>query len=228
MIKIYSTFSEDIILDKNSKSIKKGGPAFFIEKIFKKYKIKYKLHTNDVLKIEIKITNKRERGKIINNINESKKIKNIKNNDIIIISTIGNEWILDNKYIPSQTKIFLDIQGYIRANKKTDVLFKSSFWDKICCIKGTEKEINNLSKDIIKNQKKKCLIITKGEKGSIIYNKNKKYIFKTKKIESKNTIGAGDTFFAAFVYFFTKTNSIEKSGILATDEVKNFLNDKHS
>jgi len=230
MIKIYSTFSKDIIFDenKNRTTVNKSGPAFFIEKIFKKYKIKHKLYSGNIIKVEIKITNKGESGKIISDIKENKKIHNIKNNDIIVVSTIGREWILDDKIISPQAKIFLDIQGYIRTKEKSDKLFKNNFWDKIYCIKGTEKEINKLPKNIIANQKKKCLIITRGEKGSIIYFKNKKYIIRTKKMEVKNAIGAGDTFFAAFAVHFMKTNNIVKSGTLATNEVGKFLNSKSS
>jgi len=230
MIKIYSTFSEDIILnDKPSHVLaEKGGPAFFIEKIFKKYKIKYKLHTGGVIKVEIKVTNKGECGKIISKVKKSKKIQNIKNNDIIIISTISREWVLNNKTIPPQAKVFLDIQGYVRTNEKSNKFFENSFWHKIYCIKGTEKEINKLPKNIIVNQKKKCLIITKGDKGSVIYFKNKKYIFQSNKIKAKNTIGAGDTFFAAIIVQFVKTNNIVKSTKFATKEVKKFLNNNLS
>lgn len=224
MIKIYSTFSEDIILDKDCTLIKKGGPAFFIEQIFKKYKIKHKLHIGDVIKVQINITNKGEYGKIISSIKENKKIQSIKNNDIIVISTIGREWILDDKIIPNQAKIFLDIQGYVRIKEKFNKFFKNNFWNKIYCVKGTEREINKLPKNIIKNQKKKCLIITKGDKGSVIYFNNKRYLFHSDRIKVKNTIGAGDTFFAAFVAHFAKTNDVVKSAKFAMKEVKKFLN----
>ena len=70
MIKIYSTFSKDTIFyeNKNRVIINKNGPAFFIEKIFKKYKIKYKLYSGNVIEVEIKVTNKGESGKIISDI----------------------------------------------------------------------------------------------------------------------------------------------------------------
>ncbi|MFC1613253.1 PfkB family carbohydrate kinase [Patescibacteria group bacterium] len=226
MIKIYSTFSKDTIIDTKTKYliVKIYGPAFFIEKIFKKYGIKYKLHTGGIIKIEIKITKKGERGKIISNIKENKKIRNIKNNDIIIISTVGKEWILDDKNIPPQTKIFLDIQGYIRTKEKSDKLFKDNFWNKIYCIKGTEKEISQLPKNIIANQKKKCLIITKGDRGSVVYFKNRQHILRAKEMELKNTIGAGDTFFAAIIVHFIKIDNIVTSAKFATKDVEKFLN----
>lgn len=222
MIKIYSTFSKDTILDNGRKLTKKGGPAFFIKKIFKKYKINYKLYSRNIIEVEIKIINNNESGKIITKI-KNNKIQNIKNNDLIVISTIGREWILYNDAIPPQAKIFLDIQGYVRTKEKHDKFFKSNFWDKIYCIKGTEKEINKLPKKIIANQKKKCLILTKGENGLIIYFKNKKYIFCAKKMKLKNTIGAGDTFFAALVANFIKTKNLIQSGKFAVEEVEKFL-----
>ncbi len=223
MIKIYSTFSKDTILDNGRKLTKGGGPAFFIKKLFKKYKIKHKLYSNGIIEVKIKVINNNESGKIISKIKKNNKIQNIKNNDLIVISTIGREWILDNEAIPPQAKIFLDIQGYIRIKEKNDEFFKNNFWNKIYCIKGIEKEINKLPKNIIKNQKKKCLIITKGEKGSIMYFKNKKYIFRAKKMKLKNTIGAGDTFFAALVANFIKTKNLIQSGKFAVEEVEKFL-----
>lgn len=223
MIKIYSTFSKDTILDNGRKLTKKGGPAFFIERLLKKYKIKHKLYSDGVIKVEIKIINNDESGKIISKIKKNNKIRNIKNNDLIVISTIGREWILDNEAIPPQAKIFLDIQGYVRTKEKQDKFFKNNFWDKIYCIKGTEKEINKLPKKIIANQKKKCLILTKGENGLIIYFKNKRYIFRPKKLKLKNTIGAGDTFFAALVANFIKTKKLIQSGKFAVEEAEKFL-----
>ena len=223
MLKIYSTFSKDIILDKNNKylSTVKGGPAFYIENFLKKQRIKYKLYTNNTIDVEIKITDKGEVGKTKSRIKESK-IKNLKNNDLIIISTIGKEWILEKRHVV-KAKIFIDIQGYARTAKNQIELLEYLPENTVFCIKGTESEIKKLPKKILKNQKKKCLIITKGEGGSVIYFNNKKYILKTKKIKPPNTIGAGDIFFIAFIIKLIETNNVIKSGDSATKEAEKFL-----
>lgn len=224
MLKIYSTFSKDIILDENRNRIviRKGGPAFFIEKVFRKHKVRYEMNSGNVLKVEIVLTKEGEKGKVKGEIKESKEIQNINNNDFVLISTICGEWVLGDNIL-SGAKIFLDIQGYIRTKKKVDDFLNNDFWDKVFCIKGTEEEINKLPEKIIKNQKKKCLVITKGKNGSVIYFKNKKYAFCPKRINSKDTIGAGDIFFANFFLKFMETNDIIKSGTFATKETENFL-----
>lgn len=101
---------------------------------------------------------------------EKRKIKYAKN-DIVIISTIGKEYILDDN-LPKEARVFLDIQGYIREKNKN-----LNFLDNIFCIKGNHKEINKLSKKILLHQKKKLLIVTNGKNGATIYFKNKKYRF---------------------------------------------------
>ncbi len=221
MVKVYSTFSRDKILDANNKavSVKKGGPALFIEGIFKKYKVKYLMNTGNVIDVEIKVTENGETGEIISELKENK-IKGVHSNDVVLISTIGKEWLLDNS-MPAK-KIFLDIQGYMRVNK-TNTFFHNNFWEKIYCIKGTEKEIKRLPSGIRSKQKEKCLIVTKGKRGSVIYFKGKKHNFYPEKIDAKNTIGAGDVFFAAFAIKFIETNDVIASGNFATREAEVFL-----
>lgn len=223
MIKIFSTYTKDEIdnQDKNLKIIRNGGPAFFIENIFKKNKIKYKMISQKaVIKIEIK--NGIEEGILKNKLRE-KKIKNIKNDDIIIISTVDKEWLFCGKFL-KKAIIFLDVQGYVRAIRKNKLICKSDFWNNIFCIKGNEHEIRWLPKNVIKNQKRKCLIVTKGVEGAVVYLRNKKYILNAKKVKPEDTIGAGDTFFAGFIAGFIRNNGdIVKSGKFAIKEAENLL-----
>ncbi len=229
MLKIYSTFSKDIIFNNDRKllSVKNGGPALFIKQVLDKQNNNEEINTGDVFENEIMLTKKGEKGKIKKEGKEDKKIKNIKDSDFIIISTIAKEWMLNGNISP-RVKIFLDIQGYARTSKQSDDFFKASFWNNIFCIKGVAEELNKLPKNMIKNQKSKCLITTRGANGSIIYFKNKKYIFKTKKISSRDTIGAGDTFFANFVIKFIETKNIIESGNFATKETEEFLISKYN
>ena len=152
----------------------------------------------------------------------------LKNNNPVLISTIGKEWLLGGKF-NRKAKIFLDIQGYVRDlkhfGKKT--FFKSPFLEDISCLKGTVEEINHLPKEIIKKQRSKCLIITKGNEGLILYYKgNKSLLRPNKKIQRKDTLGAGDTFFAYFVDQFLKINNAFKSAQYAINKTSEFLSSK--
>lgn len=227
MISIYSSFSKDKILDSEGEVLSNtnGGPAFYIEKVFKNNKFPYILKTGKIINVEIKLEKNKEIGRVGENIKSFKiPLKNYAGP--ILISTIGKEWILgDNPN--KQARIFLDIQGYVRDLNFLGgkAFFNAPFLKNIFCLKGTEEELKFLPKKIIKNQKNKCLIITRGAKGSVIYYKNKKFIFKPfEKIRIISTIGVGDTFFASFVLNFIKSSgNIVESGRAATKDATGFL-----
>jgi pfkB family carbohydrate kinase len=200
-----------------------AGPAFFIEKVLKKNNLKYKLNHSQLIEILIKLDRHGESGKIKNQNIKVKKINKVKEGDVLLVSTVKDEWALPKK-IPSQVKIFLDVQGYLRGSKFINDINGRNQLSKIFCLKGTEKELSKFPKRLLNSFKHKCLIITKGQKGSVIYNQNKRsVIVPDRMIKPKNTIGAGDTFFANFVANFLETNDAAASGRFATRETEKFL-----
>lgn len=227
MIFIYSSFSKDKILNSEGSVLSniKGGPAFYIEKVFKDNKFPYTLKTRKVINVEIKLEKNKEIGRVKEKI-KSHKVSLANCVEPILISTIGKEWIFNNQP-KKQAEIFLDIQGYVRNLNFLGgkAFFNAPFLKNIFCLKGTEEELKFLPKKIIKDQKNKCLIVTRGNDGSVIYYKNKKFVFKPlKKIRTASTIGVGDTFFASFVLNFIESNgNIIKSGQTATNDAANFL-----
>ena len=223
MIKIFSTYTKDEIYNQDNglKIVRNGGPAFFIENVFKKNKIKHRMISQKAT-IKIKVKNEIERGILKDKLIE-KSIKDIRDDDLAIISTVDNEWILNTK-ISTDALVFLDAQGYIRNARKNTKIYELDFWNNIFCLKINKQEARELPRDIVHNQKNKCLIITKGSEGAVIYFKNKKYVFLAKKMKLKDTIGAGDTFFAGFIVGFIKSGGdIIKSGKFAIEEAEKFL-----
>lgn len=227
MIKIFSTYTKDILRDAKNKFIKtqEGGPALFLEKIFKKNRLRYKINAGTA-EILIKVSEGTEKGALKNKLRK-RRTRNITKNDIVIISTVDNEWIIDSN-LPKETLIFLDIQGYARAGQKDKSIYNLNFWNNLFCIKGNIAEIIKISEKIIANQKKKFLIATNGSKGAVIYFNGKKFKFTSKKLNPKDTIGAGDTFFAAFIVKFIKTKDVVRSGNFAIKETENFLISKNN
>jgi len=229
MITIYSSFASDKILNEKGRlvSIKeKGGPAFYIGRVFKKSGLPYILKAGKPIEVEIKLLKNQEVGKVKQKIKARGII--LKNNDPVLISTIGKEWVLGNN-VPENTKVFLDIQGYVRDLKHfgQKTFFNSPFLENVFCLKGTAEEINYLPKEVIKNQKSRCLIITKGSSGLVIYDRRKRFLLRPKqKIQCKNTLGAGDTLFAYFVNQFLKTNDVFKSAQCAVKKTFEFLSTK--
>lgn len=225
MIKVFSTFSEDITY-KNGQLLKKylAGPAFYIKNVLEKNKVDYKLFTGKNYLVKINILDNDEVGEILSKNIAQQKI-HLDPDDDVLISTITDEWILDNT-IPKSAKIFLDIQGYLRIFDKDNDFYKKSFWENIYCLKGTENEINNLPEQLIKKQKEKILIITKNKKGCSVFDHGKQYDFSTKEVRAENTIGAGDTFLANFFIKYIKTNNLEKSSKFAIKKTSQFLKEK--
>ncbi|MBT4849542.1 hypothetical protein HON36_01680 [Candidatus Parcubacteria bacterium] len=228
MIKIYSTFSEDITY-KNNNLVKKSlrGPAFYIKNVLEKNNIDYKLFKGQNYQVKIKILDNDEIGEIVSKNIPQQKIQDLDKGDNILISTIADEWLLSND-IPKSTKIFLDAQGYLRIFSKNDDFYKQNFWNNIYCLKGTEDEINNLPENIIEQQKQKLLIISKNKDGCSVFHQSKQYDFSIKPVKVEDTIGAGDTFLTNFFIKYLETTNIKKSTKFAITETSKFLSAKEA
>jgi hypothetical protein len=226
-VTIFSSFSKDILLDQKGTVLKTqaGGPAYFIANVFRKEKIPYLLESGAPITVEILVTPKGEFGRIPNL--PKKKNPSTPKTSHVLISTILDEWPLSSKNYHGT--IFVDIQGFARNGKdfgkKKRISVPSDL--KPFCVKGTEQEISYLPKTFVHNQKNRCLIVTAGPKGSTIFYKGKKYIFKPHRvIVSTDTVGAGDTYLAAFFANFIATHDVKASGTFATKTVEKFLTKK--
>lgn len=123
--------------------------------------------------------------------------------------------------------VALDIQGLCRKYEEGKILLKDienlSFINYIDILKCDLNEFKIIGKSINFNISHlfdlglKILIITLGEKGSILVTKNNSlYIppFKSKII--KDPTGAGDVFLSSFLISYYKTRNLEYSGIFAS------------
>lgn len=116
--------------------------------------------------------------------------------DAIVISDYNKGFITDEKLFEivneSSCMVFID-------SKKTYLPSRN------CFIKINELEYNNL-KSTSDN-----MIVTLGDRGAIY----KGDLFETSKVETRDIVGAGDTFLAALVYGYLKYGIIEKAIPLA-------------
>ncbi|MBI3334951.1 MAG: hypothetical protein HY001_00425 [Candidatus Portnoybacteria bacterium] len=228
-ITILSTFANDKLVSENGVIVGKqnGGPAFYIEQALKDEGVFFTLKTGLKMEVKILITKDGEFGKVPKRpTQKGVRFSQIKT-PFLLISSVLNEFNLAN--LPTfKGKIFFDVQGYVRngndfGRKK---LWKPSkeILANIFCLKGTKEELQNIPKQYIEAQKQKILLITKGKLGCEIFAFAKRYIVKPSKvIASKNTIGAGDTFFAYFVSCFAKTANVLDSAKYAVKRTSAFL-----
>ena len=228
-ITILSTFANDRLINKTVAitNKQKGGPAFFIDQIFKNEKISFDLKTGPKMEVQILITEKGEFGKIPQ-IPPKKTIRfsQIKT-PFLLISSVLKEFDLAN-LSAFKGKTFLDVQGYVRNGndfgKKKLWKPNKKIFSSIYCLKGTKEELLNIPKQYIETQKQKILLITNGKLGCEVFAFGKYYKIKPLKVvSSKNTIGAGDTFFAYFVSCFMKTANILNCLKYATNKTSAFL-----
>lgn len=199
-----------------------GGPAFFIKNVFEAEKVPYKLIHGSKIEVEILLNDKGEAGRLKKPPACNKPGRVVTKN--VLLSTIANEWPIGLR--DYNGRIFIDIQRFVRdwrsfGKKKEITIFKNYA---PFCVKATSEELRYLPKRFIQDQKKRCLIITRGRNGSEIFYKNKTFRFSPHAvINSAHTIGAGDTFFVSFVCEFIRSESIRKSGNFATQRTLDFL-----
>ena len=227
-ILLVSSNTIDNIFDDKGRLIRQqpGGPARYCLSVLQIENIPYFLLTQNNIQVNIIVKKEGEQVKVFN-----QKTRTIPSQYLdyghILISPVSNEWSLKN--LDYSKNIYIDIQGYVRKQGEYDAkkIFLPPNRFEPFCIKSSESEIKYLSKTLINHQIKKCLIITKGEKGAQIYYQSKLFKIKPSEIVcSQDTIGAGDTFFAHFIAHFVLTKNPKKSGEYAARKVIEFLKHK--
>lgn len=223
-VDVLSTLSTDKLLDERGMvlSVQAGGPALFIESVLKNTGIPYRINCGTKIDVEILLTISGESGRIEI---APKKQPALSNAEWVIVSTILDEWQLEEK-LPE--RLFVDLQGYVRDGKDFGKKQSSKAIDclagKIFCLKGTKEEVSYLSKSALKRQKRRLLLTTDGGQGvELIYNGRTSYFSINKLNGLMNTIGAGDTFFAYFVSFMFQGNSPNIAAEYAVGATTEFL-----
>ena len=229
IITILSTFADDQLVSENGSVIGKqdGGPAFYLNRTLKNERAFFAMKTGPKMEVQILVTKDGEFGKVPQKpMQKGIRFSQIKT-PLLLISSVLNEFDLAN-LSTFKGKTFLDVQGYVRNGndfgkkkiwKPSKVVFANIF-----CLKGTKEELQNIPKKYVETQKQKVLLITKGKLGCEIFAFGKRYNIKPSKVvASKNTIGAGDTFFAYFVSRFAKTAKVLDSAKYAIKKTSLFL-----
>ncbi|KKR71896.1 MAG: hypothetical protein UU81_C0014G0005 [Microgenomates group bacterium GW2011_GWC1_41_8] len=229
-ISVYSTYATDEIANSKGKTIseQQGGPLFYIEQALANRNMPFRSFYGANAKIKIAVTPQGETGVIVYKpkknsfINVSQKNKKSR---IAIVSTVLNEWNIE-EVLKRHDKIIVDVQGYVRDPKnhgKKKIFHEmNNYANNIYCVKGTNEELSYLPKSFLTSQKKRVIIITKGNSGVELFVKGKKYQINVENIIlSENTIGAGDYFLGMFAGNISRGNDeiqAAKSAVKATSD----------
>lgn len=229
-ITLLSSYAHDIVINSITKArtIKPGGPALFVEEVFKKEDILYNPIVKKDIQVEVTVYKNGEKSRILPISSTEAPVEMFA--DTVLISTLLREWDL-SKLSGYKGKAFLDVQGYVRDGSN---LGGKKHWDSIndiidsvYALKGTKEEIHYLSKTVVAKQKNKIMIVTNGSNPVDLYVKNTKYTLPVVKVVNlQNTIGAGDTFYAYFVVDVVKGVDPIEATKHAIKKTNNFLQRK--
>ena len=223
--------ARDIVTDRvhNKISRRIGGPATFISSALKKQKIDVVMHTGFVVDVNIEVDEFGETG-CVSAIPANEK-PGVCQSGVAIISTLSHEWN-PQEIIEGCEQTFLDVQGFVRG---PDVLGRKCVWKdfrgdwikKIKCLKTTELELSFLPKKSVEDQKTRMLLVTKGVDGVDVYVEGKLMSFRPPRVVlPRDTIGAGDTFFAHTIARMILGDAPHVAVVVALEETSRFLEKK--
>lgn len=230
-IDVYSTLARDIVIDhiNNKTSELIGGPATFISAALKLEGIKEHCYVGPVVDVRLEINHDGELGSVAQvTPNEGTLTQT---SDAALISTLLREWdpiAVSEIY----NEVYLDAQGFVRA---PNVLGAKTIWNefrgdwikKVRCLKVTALELAYIPPLSLEDQKTRMLLVTKGLDGVDVYVEGVHLSFKPPRIvNAKDTIGAGDTFFAHTVSRVLLGDEPERAIAQAMEWTCKFLENK--
>ncbi|MDD2917127.1 MAG: PfkB family carbohydrate kinase [Candidatus Gracilibacteria bacterium] len=224
MIQIFSNFANDIIVYENNRIIS-GGPALWISQALNDANVPYRLTLGDtpaIVQIDKDIN-----GDDIGTIISAPIIRSsiAEKSSLLLISTLKDEFDL-KVLLDISLPICIDIQGFLRGDngkkKRFDceiIRTKGEVY-----IKATREEFSYI--DNCTNSGFTFIITDEGRDIEVLQGNNVYYI----PIQSgkfKDTIGAGDIFFAIFCSNILEENTIKQSIQQASIYTYGFLKDKN-
>lgn len=226
-ISVIGSFAVDHITDLAGAVHKRhGGPAHWIRQTLKELRVPFLVISGRrPALVDIHLDTNGEQGDFRRV--DPIRLRTPRTAKAFIISTIENEFPIEKLHLLHGV-IAVDLQGYVRNARVSGTLLHipSSLARRIAIAKVTASEFAYLEQALIASQKKRILIVTHGGAGFEIFYKGRRNNFTNRRILSSDTIGAGDTFLAAFVVEWLRTKNISKAALTAQGIVRRFLERK--
>lgn len=226
---VIASFAQDEVHDTRSgiRELRPGGLAYWINLCFESIKSSLAIHTAKTPAIvSISVSEGEETGVILHVPRIMPLSQNYRDASLFMVSTISDEYDLHD--LEQTTGIHaLDVQGYLRSNffsrPDSEIDFVLKLFE---IVKMTESEMGVIPVHIVNEFKKRICLVTKGSKGFSLFENGIETIFEATKINTQDTIGAGDTFFAAFCSEYIKSNNSIAAANFAKIQVELFLRNK--
>ncbi|MEK7665419.1 MAG: carbohydrate kinase family protein [Patescibacteria group bacterium] len=230
-IDVYSTVAHDVVIDhKQGKTSERiGGPATFISAVMKMQGIEEHCHVGPVVEVCIEVNEQGEIGSVTP-VAQNKNVPVCKSGSALI-STLSREWD-PVAVFETCNELYLDVQGFVRApnipgQKRLWKEFEGDWIKNVRCLKATELELSFIPAESVEDQKTRILLVTKGANGVDAYTEGRHMSFQPPRVVStKDTIGAGDTFFAHTVARIILGDSLETAIAVALEQTCQFLENK--
>lgn len=155
-------------------------------------------------------------------------LKRMQRADAFVISTLADEFDLTT-LATLQGLRCVDVQGYVREAKGKG-LQRVRIPDGIArcfdIVKMTVHEKKWISAKTLRIFKQKILLVTQSAKPTIVFEHGRRFAVKPRHVEAADTLGAGDTFFAAFVVAYVRKPDVRKAAEIAMRATEKFLKGK--
>lgn len=225
MIQVFSNFANDVLVYENNRIIP-WWPALWISKALDKFNTRYRLIIGNepaIVKID-RDANNEDRGIIISTPVIPYEVQ--KESQLLLVSTLKDEFdlkLLSNVSLP----VCIDIQGFLRGDngekKRFDCGIIQTKWN--VYIKATQEEFSYIDNH---TDSWFIFIITDGWKDIEVLQWDNRYYIPIQSWKFKDTIGAGDTFFAIFCSSFLETGDMKQAIQLSSIFTYWFLKDKNT
>jgi len=155
-------------------------------------------------------------------------LKRFQRADAFVVSTLADEFDLAS-LATLQGLHCVDVQGYVRAAKGRGLKRVRIPDDIAQCfdiVKMTAHEKKWIAAKTLRIFKQKILLVTQSAKPTIVFQHGRRFAVQPRHVAAADTLGAGDTFFAAFVAAYVRKPEARKAVDIAMRATEKFLKGK--
>lgn len=150
--------------------------------------------------------------------------------DAVILSPVMEEINPSNLSTVSGLLV-VDLQGFVRQPNRQSGQVNASFelsglLRRASVVKASSREIELLSEASKDALQSSILVVTHGSEGAVIQSPDGQWEIAARPVPASNTVGAGDTFLAAFVYELLQRKSPPRAGEAAARFTESLLQER--